>query len=652
MPREIIIGNGRLTIALDSHANIRDFYFPHVGLENHLQGHRFRTGIWTDDHFSWIGPGWEVGMEYMPETLVSRTRARHAGLEIEMEVNDAVHSRSDVYLKKASTSNQSASSRNLRFFLAEDFHVYGESISDTAMYQSTEDAVVHYKRNRYFLISGTTSQGNGIFQYSTGRKEAQGLVGTWKDAEDGRLEGNPISQGSVDSVVSFELHLEPGASETVYCWIACGRSLEEVRGLNAMVREAGVEQLLLETENYWAAWVNKKGMGLSVLPREIIKAFKTSLLILRAHMDDCGGVIASCDSDILQFNRDTYTYVWPRDGAMVALAFDLAGFQDVSRQFFKFCARTITDRGFFHHKYSPDGSVGSSWLASVNSEGQVQLPIQEDETALVLYALWKHFQRHRDIEFIKGIYQRLVVNAADFLLECIDPKTSLPRPSFDLWEEKMGLFTWTASTVYSALKGAEGFAKVFFDRERQQVLNNAALKLKAAMLSNLYDPEQRRFLRAIRPDGSKDLTIDSSTAGIFMYGPFGAEEKTVEETMDALAKNLWIRSGVGGMARYEGDEYYRVSKDLPGNPWFICTLWMARWNIARATTFEGLEKGLEIISWVAKHATPSGALAEQINPQTGAVVSVSPLAWSHAEFVIAVCEYLQKRHEIYGAISH
>ena len=47
-----------------------------------------------------------------------------------------------------------------------------------------------------------------------------------------------------------------------------------------------------------------------------------------------------------------------------------------------------------------------------------------------------------------------------------------------------------------------------------------------------------------------------------------------------------------------------------------------------------------------KHSLPSGVLAEQIDPLTGTPISVSPLVWSHAEYVIAVCEYLNKYREL------
>ena len=379
------------------------------------------------------------------------------------------------------------------------------------------------------------------------------------------------------------------------------------------------------------------------LPRDILRAYKNSLLIMRTHADSQGGIIASCDSDILQFNRDTYSYVWMRDGAIACLAFDLAGFSDVTRRFFQFCNNVMTEEGYFHHKYSPDGSVGSSWLAASGHGG---LPIEEDETALVLYALWRHFQKFRDIEFIMEVYPNLVLKATDFLLNYIDLETGLPRPSFDLWEEKYGVFTWTAATVYAGLWAGAKFARVFYNRERHDALCDASSRLKKAMQKHLYDPEHRRFVKALYLDGSPDLSVDSSTSAVFLYGGFSASEKNVEETMNAIFDRLWVGSSVGGVARFENDGYQRISQEVTGNPWFISTLWLARWRIARARSMLQLKEGMELLSWATAHSLPSGVMPEQIHPFTGEPVSVSPLIWSHAEFVISVCEYLEKHHEI------
>jgi len=651
MPREIVLGNGQLAAALDSQMRIRDFFFPHVGLENHLGGHPIRLGAWTDNKFSWVGDNWEITLKYLPETLVSQCYAKTRGLKLELEINDAVHHFLNLYLRKIVVNNNSNDSREIRFFFSQDFHIYGEEAGDTALYEPALNALIHYKRRRYFLINGETDRKDGMHQFSTGYKESVGREGTWKDAEDGRLEQNPVAQGAVDSVAAFKIQTEPQEARTVYYWIAVGKDVQEVKTLDAKVKTAGVEQMLLETENYWSAWVNKQDVNLTPLPRDLVRLFKTSLLIMRTLVGNNGAIIASCDSDVLQFNRDTYSYVWPRDGAMATMAFDNAGFREASRSFFLFCNRTISDDGYFRHKYAADGSVGSSWHPLIDSKGTPQLPLQEDETALVLYALWKHFQKYRDVEFIEKVYHNLVIKATDFLLNYIDTGTGLPKPSFDLWEEKTGTFTSTSAATCAALNSAAKFAQVFYDSERKETLVNTANRMKQAMLTHLYDRELGRFIKAVYPDGTRDPTVDSSLAFIFTCETFDAKDDVVKNTMNEITRKLWVQTDIGGAARYENDEYYRATRNVPGNPWFISTLWIARWHIAQAESLDQLKKGFDLLSWTAKRALPSGVLAEQLNPHTGKPISVSPLVWSHAEFVLATCEYLQKYNEVTSRTS-
>jgi GH15 family glucan-1,4-alpha-glucosidase len=102
---------------------------------------------------------------------------------------------------------------------------------------------------------------------------------------------------------------------------------------------------------------------------------------------------------------------------------------------------------------------------------------------------------------------------------------------------------------------------------------------------------------------------------------------------------------VGGVARYQDDYYHQVRHDVatvPGNPWFICTLWLAEWYIACARTLDDLERPLQLLNWVADHALASGVLAEQLHPETGMPLSVSPLTWSHAAFVQTICRYMER----------
>jgi GH15 family glucan-1,4-alpha-glucosidase len=244
------------------------------------------------------------------------------------------------------------------------------------------------------------------------------------------------------------------------------------------------------------------------------------------------------------------------------------------------------------------------------------------------------------------MYPKLVIKTAEFMENYRDKETGLPKASFDMWEEKAGVFTSTASCVCSALSSAAKFAKVFYDSKHQESLNKVATEMKTAIRTHLFDEKLGRFAKAIYANGHRDLTIDSSLAFTFLSETFDAEDPEVKQTMETVFKRLWVDPGIGGLARYENDDYHRVSKDAQGNPWFICTLWLARWYIKTAQKVDELKKGLDILAWVTKYSLPSGILAEQLNPYDASPISVSPLVWSHAEFVIAVCEYLEKYQQL------
>ena len=486
-----------------------------------------------------------------------------------------------------------------------------------------------------------------------GVTEFEGLKGTWKDAEDGTLSNNPVAHGSVDSTISLKIKIPGGKEKTVFYWIAAGLQLEKVQELQRTVIENTPQVLLDRAGNYHKAWANKNEINFGDLPQKIVDMFKRSLLILRTHVDNRGAIIASSDSDILRFAKDSYSYVWPRDGALVAFGLDMAGYYHISEQFFRFCEKIISKDGFLFPKYHPDGSLGSTWHPWPKSDSESPLPIQEDETALVIFSLWNHYDQVRDIEFVRTLYESLIVKAADFMVKYRYSKYKLPLPSYDLWEEKMGISTFTTSSVYGGLLAASRFAEIFGDMERAKKYEKVAGEIKEAMLKYLYDIGKRRFLKMINIDKQgnvwKDETIDSSAFGVFEFGILPADDPRVVNTMKAVESALWVKTEVGGVARYQNDYYHQVSRDIekvPGNPWFVCTLWLAEWYIAKAKSREDLKRARELLEWVADHALESGILAEQINPYNNQPLSVSPLTWSHSTFVLAVVEYLNKLNEI------
>jgi GH15 family glucan-1,4-alpha-glucosidase len=223
--------------------------------------------------------------------------------------------------------------------------------------------------------------------------------------------------------------------------------------------------------------------------------------------------------------------------------------------------------------------------------------------------------------------------------------TGLPLESYDLWEERYGVLTFTTATVCAGLEAGAKFAALFGDAKLKQQCAEGAARMKQALLEYLYRSEWSRFARMINyTDGSYtvDPTIDASLYAIFAFGILPADQTEVVNTMRAIENRLWIQTDVGGVARYENDPYHQKSGDIArvaGNPWPICTLWLAHWFMETAVTTADLQRSREIIEWVADHALPSGVLAEQLHPYTGEPVSISPLTWSHAAFVEAFLVY-------------
>jgi GH15 family glucan-1,4-alpha-glucosidase len=130
---------------------------------------------------------------------------------------------------------------------------------------------------------------------------------------------------------------------------------------------------------------------------------------------------------------------------------------------------------------------------------------------------------------------------------------------------------------------------------------------------------------------------------------FAPDSDEMRGTMAAIEGRLTIKTEVGGVARYENDYYHQVSQDIgnvPGNPWFICMCWLAEYRIASAKTHDELHGALDLLEWVRARALPSGVLAEQVDPYSDAPLSVSPLTWSHAEYVSAIRWYAGKHHRI------
>ena len=647
MSKAFALGNGSILVNLDQLGQVRDFYFPYVGLENQVGGNFVhRIGVFADGVLSWLSSeDWEIKIGMEDTVLAGNIRAVNKRLGVSLTITDLVYNEKNIFLRKVLIKNaRPNASRSIKIFFNQQFEMYESHMAHTAYYDPLRKVIIHYRNQRAFLVNALID-GLGFDEYSTGVFGAEGKEGTHKDAEDGVLAKNNIEHGQVDSVIGLSADFQPLEEKLVYYWLAVADSISNVKALDEYTIEHGPGHLVETTRNFWHAWVLRQNFNFHGLEPEVVNLFQKSLLIMRAHVSSNGAIIASGDSNTLQKGKDTYCYVWPRDAAITALALSEAGDTHVAKLFFGFCDKVISADGYFMHKYSPDGSLGSSWHPWLR-DGQFQLPIQEDGTALILHTLWRYYEISKDLEFVESVYNSLIKKTADFLVLYRDERTGLPKPCYDLWEEHFGIATFTASSVAGALVSAAKFANLLGKKKSEVIYEETAESIRRAILEHLYDKSTSRFCKLLNFSGDElhyDMTIDASTAhGLSLFNILPLDDpRLIKEIADTEAA-LTISKGIGGLARYQGDAYQKSNDIYTGNPWFITTLWFAQHEIKVARDEAGLASVKEKLRWCARYATRSGLLSEQLNPATGEQLSVSPLVWSHAEYVRTIIQYLDR----------
>lgn len=639
MSRPITIGNGSMMIGLNEFGLVHDFYYPYVGLENHASARdiHHRIGLWVEGgDFTWLDDGsWQVKLDYEENAMIGLITAHCPARALEVEIKDFVETDRNVYCRRIVIKNRSDQPREIRLFMHQGFRISDSQRDDTALYLPEDKAIMHYKGRRVFLVSGEHGANNEPFdQYAVGLNGIEGHEGTYRDAEDGELFSLAVEHGKVDSTLRFKLSIEGNNSAEVRYFIAAAstqagasQELKRIRGSDNFLRH---EEL---TRQYWQQWLGVASNAVHRIDPVYRRQFEKSLLIVKSHLDRRGAVIASGDSAMLNYERDYYSYCWPRDAAFVLWPLLRLGYFTEVQKYLEFARDVLHKDGYLMHKYQPDRALGSSWHP-YEFNGRDELPIQEDETAITVFLLGEYLKTGHDEDFVRNMYETLVQPAANFMSDFIDSDTRLPHASYDLWEEKFLTSTYTVAVVYSALLSAASMADAFEFPDDAIRWRSVADDIREAARQTLFDHKKQFFYKGfVLGENSMlefDDTIDvSSFYGATMFGLFDMTDEYVKNARQTLESTLLAKTEAGGLPRYEHDAYRRVSDDSLGNPWFVTTFWYAQYLIEVGEK----DRAEDYIEWAIKSMLDTGALPEQIHPDTGAHLSVEPLVWSQAEFI-------------------
>ncbi|MCK5342528.1 MAG: glycoside hydrolase family 15 protein, partial [Candidatus Heimdallarchaeota archaeon] len=306
-----------------------------------------------------------------------------------------------------------------------------------------------------------------------------------------------------------------------------------------------------------------------------------------------------------------YFYVWPRDASYVCIAADIAGIRDVQENFFNWClkrAECFNDTGLFFEKYYVNGLKASSGF-------------QPDQNGAVLFAIWHHYRKDlkKACEF-----ESLITKAANGL--CDRWKNDhFDIVSNDIWEERFVFPDLNENFTHSlaaCIKGLECANEIIPNKYWLSVAKQMRERIEKHFVDGFFVRSYGELI---------DKSIDASMLGIvYPFGIYDANNPMVISTVNEFEKKLVIK---GGMHRYEFDEYdgwmyNELHRKKGAGAWPLLNFWMSVYY-----SIKGDKNNAEkYYQWVLDRT--DGYIPEQIF-ENEIQVSVCPLVWSHAMFIIS-----------------
>ncbi len=610
-------GNGHALLTLDERGSWEQLYYPHPGLHQQLQDARLGLYDEESDTFTWIDqegePPQDVG--YVSGTNISQTNFHR--LDLDLTLHDLVHPDLDMVIRRITIQNPQNRPRHLRIFHYQSLNMAGTLYQDTAYWDDERGTVTHYKRGFYFQLVGHPTFDDCV----CGEHTLKGLEGSYVDAEDGELEGNRISHGAADSVVQWNLEIPPGEKKEVHFFVLMGRSREEVNDFYDQIDGRPPQIYTNEARRYWSNWLeNKMPSPAKDLPEGTESIYERSLFILQDCQSENGSIIASPDARTLKWGGDTYCYCWWRDASLITRAMSEVGLNRNTVALLRFADKAQENEGYLLHRHFPDGSVGSTWHPPPF--------LQLDQTASVITAARYFYECSGNVDELLPSWG-MVRDAADFLMHFVDDD-GLPKPSYDLWEERKSVNIYTVATAIQGLKSAARIGQAL--GKRHEYWASAATRMHEAALEAFWNPHKDAFYKSLNP---QDDALDASSLLALQHGILEPTDPRYKTVVNSIENRLWVKA-TGGIARYEGDTYYGDE-----NAWIICTLWLARCYLDLGNT----ERCHELLSWVIDQAGSTDLFPEQKDRETGEPTSVIPLVWSHSTFIETINAYTRSQQD-------
>jgi len=386
--------------------------------------------------------------------------------------------------------------------------------------------------------------------------------------------------------------------------------------------------------------------------RKIEKLVKVSKDVIR----DCslanGAIVAAIpgNSEYPPGVQD-YGYVWVRDAAYVCTAADLVGLKDIPEKFFDWCLNKAEDfkkTGLFCNAYHINGTIHGTLVSGKD----VKVPqktrerylhmihhatqFQPDQNGALLIAIAHHIRHFAIKDSFR--FKELTDKTASGI--CSSWKEGRFRlPYFDLWEERCILPTQKRHHTYSLAMCIRGL------RLAMEMLGKRKswLRTEQEMSSAFHDiyrsnaktiPRTYTAQRKLKESSlaRHDLLPDTSLLGVvYPSEMLDASDGKIRRTVEQIIRKNTTDNG--GLLRYPSDKYCGGVRQgwvsLSGaGAWPLLSFWMAIYFCLA----NDKKRALKHFYWPIRRV--DRYIPEQIFKDR-TKRAISPLAWSHAMFIIA-----------------
>lgn len=347
---------------------------------------------------------------------------------------------------------------------------------------------------------------------------------------------------------------------------------------------------------------------------------------------DCSlpnGALVAANSIKSYFPKEAknYRYVWPRDALYICLAANILGL-NIEEKFFNWCmkAEGWKKTGLFYEKYFVDGR-------------KARHHFQPDQTGSVLIALFNYYENNKNAKSRGGRkkFEKLIKKSADGLCRIWD-KDHFKLVAQDLWEERLCFPDLKDNFTYSLAICSRGLFCA-----NKLIPNSKWLKtaqeMKIVLLNNFKN--QKYFYRSAGK--INDPRIDASLLGlVWPTGMVDANSKRMKITVQLIEEKIVKNKGIH---RYEHDEYdgWMYKKDTNRKKgagyWPLLNFWMTIYYLEKSSGSNNLNDRKKAVEYYHKVLSDLKIRNKTFIPEqifnNKIQVSVSPLCWSHAMFVIA-----------------